>query len=90
MDVAFDIGRQIAQGLTFGGADEAEAFFRSQFTDSGLSYDEEINKIRGEMSRYQEAHPYMSFFLEAAGAIPSALVGGAGLARLGVKGAAKI
>ena len=90
MDVAFDIGRQIAQGLTFGGADEAEAFFRSQFTDSGLSYDEEIRKIRGEMGQFQEAHPYVSFFLEAAGAIPSALVGGAGLARLGVKGAAKI
>tara|TARA_Y100001972_G_scaffold35872_1_gene44288 strand:+ start:16394 stop:18022 length:1629 start_codon:yes stop_codon:yes gene_type:complete len=90
MDVAFDIGRQIAQGLTFGTADEAEAFFRSQFTGSGLSYDEEIGKIRGEMGRYQEAHPYMSFFLEAVGALPSALIGGAGLARLGVKGAAKI
>ena len=90
VDVAFDVGRQIAQGLTFGTADEAEAFIRSQFTDSGLSYDEEIGKIRGEMQQYQEKHPYMSFFLEAAGAIPSALAGGAGLARLGVKGAAKI
>lgn len=90
VDVAFDIGRQIAQGLTFGTADEAEAFIRSQFTDSGLSYDEEIGKIRGEMQQYQEKHPYMSFFLEAAGSIPVALAGGAGLARLGVKGAGKI
>jgi hypothetical protein len=90
VDVAFDIGRQIAQGLTFGTADEAEAFIRSQFTDSGLSYDEEIGKIRGEMQQYQGKHPYMSFFLEAIGAVPSALAGGAGLARLGVKGAAKI
>jgi|GEM_PF-5247271 hypothetical protein len=90
IDVAFDIGRQIAQGLTFGTADEAEAFIRSQFTSSGLSYDEEIGKIRGEMRQYQEAHPYMSLFFEAVGALPTALAGGAGLARLGVTGAAKV
>lgn len=90
IDVAFDIGRQVAQGLTFGTADEAEAFFRSQFTGSGLSYDEEIAKVRGEMQQYQDKHPYASAFLEVLGALPSALAGGAGLARLGIKGAAKI
>jgi len=89
-DVLFDVGRALAQGLTFGTADEAEAFVRSKFMEGGKSYEEELENIRGDIKAYSEAHPYTSFALELIGSLPTAIAGGAGLARLGVKSGAKI
>lgn len=89
MDVMFDVGRAFAQGLSFGTADEIEAFVRSKFTDGGLSYDDELKNIRADMKKYSEAHPYTSLALEVIGSIPTALAGGAALARTGLS-AAKI
>lgn len=89
-DILYGIGRAVAQGLTFGTADEAEAFVRSQFVSGGKSYAKEIAKIRQEQAKFSKAHPYAAFAAEIVGAIPSAMAGGAGLARLGVTGVGKV
>ena len=90
MDIVGNIGRAFAQGLTFGTADEVEAFVRSQFSAGGMSYDEEIKNIRSEMKAFEKASPVVAFGAEIVGSLPTALLGGAGLARLGITSAAKV
>ena len=77
-----------AQGLSFGTADEIEAFVRSKLGDG--TYSENLDSIRSEIKTFAEEHPKLALGAEITGSLPTALVGGAGLARLGVKGAAKI
>ena len=78
----------IGQGLAFGFGDEAEAFARSLMSDK--SYDELINEVRSEIDTFREQSPYAAYGSEIVGSIPSFMLGGAGLARVGVTGAAKV
>ena len=77
-----------AQGLSFGTADEIEAFIRSKLGDQ--TYAENRDSIRSEIKTFAEENPKLALGAEIAGSLPTALAGGAGLARLGVKGAATI
>jgi hypothetical protein len=81
--------RSVAQGLTFGFADEIEAYIRSLGGD-GPQYEAIRDDIRRRLSAYQEANPAASIGYETIGAIaPTALslltgVGaGAGAANVG-------
>lgn len=83
-----DITRAAAQGLTFGFADEMEAFARSLFDDE--TYEEKRDEIRGQIKKFAEERPALALGAEIAGSLPTALLGGAGLARAGITGAGKI
>ena len=88
LDIGTGITRSIGQGLLFGFADEAEAFARS--LTGKTTYKENLETIRQELDAFREQAPVAAYGAEAIASIPSALVGGAGLARLGLKGAAKV
>lgn len=62
--------RSLAQGATFGGADEAEAYLRSL---AGEPYKEAETDIRGKLKAYQKDRPFESLAYEAGGAIPVAI-----------------
>jgi hypothetical protein len=47
--------RMLGQGLTFGGADEAEAFIRSWLGEG--TYEQERDKIRSEIKQFQQDNP---------------------------------
>lgn len=64
--------RSAAQGLTFGGADEAEAYLSSMFT--GKPYEEALNEVRGKLKAYQGARPWEALGYEAGGAALPAIV----------------
>jgi len=80
-------GRAIAQGLTFGFADEIEAAFDAMTSDQ--LYSERIKEIRQEQADYAFMNPGESFLLETAGALPTGLGLAGGLAKAGVKSIAK-
>lgn len=66
--------RAALQGVTFGGADEAEAFLMSQFGDK--EYDEVLTEIRDNLDAYRQARPLEAASFEMAGAsIPSIALG---------------
>lgn len=58
--------RTIAQGLTFGGADEAEAWLVSKAT--GRPYEDALAEVRGKLKAYQGARPWEALAYEAGGA----------------------
>lgn len=73
--------RTIFQGLTFGGADELEAFLRSAV--GTREYEDVLGEIRGGLKQYQEARPWESLGFEVGGAAAPAIIaslfsGGAG------------
>lgn len=79
--------RTILQGVTFGGADELEAFLRKL---SGEDYETALNEIRGGLKAYQQARPGEALALEVGGAAAPALLasvftGGGSLAALGAR-----
>ena len=78
----------VGQGLAFGFGDEAEAFARSLMSDK--SYEELVNEVRSELDQFRKDSPYAAYGSEIVGSIPTAILGGAGLARLGITGAAKV
>ena len=82
------MARAVLQGLSFGTADEAEAAFRSLMGDE--TYAENVKEIRNEIKQFAKENPKTAIGLEIAGSLPTAIAGGAGLARLGVKGALKV
>ncbi len=88
LDITTGLSRSVGQGLLFGFADEAEAFVRSLAGDKG--YEENLETIRSELDAFREQAPVAAYGSEALASIPSALLGGAGLARLGLTGAGKI
>lgn len=59
-------GRMVAQGLTFGGADEAEAWLRS--TIGGEDYDTALQDVRQKLDAYRGARPWEALAYEAGGA----------------------
>jgi hypothetical protein len=66
--------RALFQGLTFGSADEAEAFYESIFTD--VSYDDALTEVRKKLSDYQDSDALGSIMYETAGAAIPAIVAG--------------
>jgi len=76
-------GRAMLQGLTFGGADEAEAYVRSLFTDE--DYDTALADVRKRLDEYRGERPWEALGYEAGGAtigsiIPALFTGGSSLA----------
>tara|TARA_Y100001937_G_scaffold114794_1_gene164918 strand:+ start:171 stop:1766 length:1596 start_codon:yes stop_codon:yes gene_type:complete len=82
------ITRAAGQGLSFGFGDELEALYNSK--KNKTSYEEELTKVRGKLKQFREDSPVAAYGTEVAASIPSMVAGGAGLARLGIKGAGKI
>jgi len=76
--------RAVAQGLTFGFADEIEAMLSSD------DYETSVGKIREEHELYQLENPLASTSFELLGAIPTLAVGGLGAAKFGAKAIPKI
>jgi hypothetical protein len=77
----------LGQGLGFGFGDEAEAFVSSLV--SPKSYQDELQRVRGEMKEFGEAYPKTVLASQVVGGI----AGGGGLARgalAGVKGASAV
>tara|TARA_R110000737_G_C14602681_1_gene489436 strand:+ start:747 stop:2711 length:1965 start_codon:yes stop_codon:yes gene_type:complete len=80
--------RTAMQGMTFGGADEAEAFFMSMFSDE--SYDENLAGIRKKLHKYNEDSPMEALAYEIGGAalptiIASIFTGGGAAAAQGAR-----
>ncbi len=80
--------RTAGQGLSFGFGDELEARVRASIGDG--EYQKNLTKIRSEISKFAEENPKTAIAAEIGGSLPTAALGGAGLARLGVKGAMKV
>lgn len=65
--------RSAAQGMTFGFADELEAFVRTAF--NGENYDEVALEVRNKLKAYNEQHPGEAMTMEMLGAVaPTALM----------------
>lgn len=60
--------RTFAQGLTFGFADEIEAFVRSA-VDSGASYADTLKEVRNKINKFRQDNPVAAYGTEIAGAI---------------------
>lgn len=84
-----NIARAAGQGLLFGFGDEIEAFVTSKL-DEGKSYDEVLKDIRDNIDQFRKESPTLAYGTEIVSSIPTAILGGGGLARLGLTGAGKI
>jgi len=82
------VTRAVGQGLSFGFGDEIEALYQSK--KNKTSYEEELQKARQKLEQFKEERPITAYGTEIGASIPSMVAGGAGLARLGIKGAGKI
>ena len=60
--------RTFAQGLTFGFADEIEAFVRSA-VDSNASYADTLKEVRNKINKFRKDNPAAAYGTEIAGAI---------------------
>jgi hypothetical protein len=87
-DIGLGLARSAGQGLLFGFGDEVEAFARS--TIKGADYQETLNAVRSELEEFRKQSPVAAYGTEFAASIPTFLLCGAGLARLGIKGAGKV
>ena len=81
-EAAWDVLRQVGQGVSFGTTDELEAYVRSEMPGSfGYgTYDEEIKKVNSEIKEYIEENPGSAAMAEIAGSL---MVPGMVVARLG-------
>ena len=77
-----DVGRAIAQGVSFGTADEIEAFVEKLRT--GRPYSEAVKEIRQEIKQFKEEEPFLAYPAEIIGSIPTGLGVGGMLARRGI------
>ena len=80
--------RLFSQGLSFGTADEIEAFAKSLFGEK--TYAENRDEIRANIKKFKEDNPILATGLEIGGSLPTAALGGLGLARAGIQGVGKI
>jgi len=65
-------GRTFLQGITFGTADELEAYIRS--IGSEREYEDLVNEIRGNLDSYKQARPLEAAGAEIAGAAAPAVI----------------
>lgn len=87
-------GRAFFQGLTFGGADELEAWFRTVGDNDPEAYNEMLQTIRDNLDAYREARPLEAAGAEIAGALAPTIIatfatGGTALGAMGAKIASK-
>lgn len=78
--------QSVAQGMTFGGADEASAALGGYIgSNTGASYEDRLAALRSNLKQFQEENPVLSTGLEITGAAaPGVLTGAAaGLGRAG-------
>ena len=88
IEFATGLARSIGQGLTFGTADEAEAFITSVLGDE--TYKQARNRIRGELETFRKDYPKTSYGSEIAASVAMPF-GAAKLAGKGIlKGAEQI
>jgi len=68
-DISFATGvaRSIGQGITFGFADEAEAYVRSVLGDE--TYEEAKKATNAELAKFRGENPYIAFGLEIGAAV---------------------
>ena len=64
---ATGVARSIGQGITFGFADEAEAYVRSVLGDQ--TYEEAKKATNAELAKFRGENPFLSFGLEIGAAI---------------------
>jgi hypothetical protein len=81
------LGRSAAQGITFGTADELEAFIRSAIGDK--TYKQERDRIRAELEKFRSDFPFEAYGTEILSSIPSGVGAARTLGRLGIQGALK-
>lgn len=81
------LGRSAAQGITFGTADELEAFIRSAIGDK--TYKQERDRIRAELEKFRSDFPVEAYGTEILSSIPSGVGAARTLGRLGIQGALK-
>lgn len=82
--------RAFFQGLTFGGADELEAWFKTVGDKDPEAYEEMLNTIRDNLDAYREARPIEAAGVEIAGALAPTIIatfatGGTALGAVGAK-----
>ena len=70
-----NVTRAIAQGLTFGFADEIEGVFRSIGKDK--TYKEAVDEVRAKVDKFRKDNPVLAYGAEIAGSVPTMLAGGA-------------
>ena len=87
INVAEGLARALGQGISFGFADEAEAYIRSKFSDR--DYKEIRDEIRGKIDKFRDEETGLAYGTEIAGSIATAL-SPPGLARLAIKAAPKV
>jgi|DEB0MinimDraft_10_1074344.scaffolds.fasta_scaffold00210_20 hypothetical protein len=87
ISIAEGMTRAGGQGASFATGDEIEALYKSK--KNNTSYDEELQTSRDKLEQFRKTNPYLAYGSEIVGSIPSSILGGAGLANLGVRGAVK-
>ena len=91
-EFARDIGRSLAQGVSFGFGDEAEAFGRALYSkfidgdDFTTAYNKTVKEIRDDIKDFRDDEPVLAYGTEILGAIPSSIGFGTKLAQLGATG----
>ena len=84
------ITQSALQGLSLGSADELQGLVSglySKFTegkDFQTAYNETVDAIRSDLASFREQEPVLAFGSEIAGSLPTAMFGGARLAKAGV------
>lgn len=85
-----DIARAAMQGILFGFGDEAEGLFKGLYdaATEGKSFSEAYtdarDNARKQIAQFREDDPLAAYGTEIVASLPTALLGGAGLARAGV------
>ncbi len=87
IEFATGLARSMGQGITFGFADEAEAYVTSILGDEG--YKQARDRIRGELSEFRKEYPTTAYGTEIAASVAMPL-GVAGLAGRGVGAGARV
>ena len=88
--LAEGITQSALQGLSFGTADEIQGFARALYAkfidgdDFNTAYSDTVNEIRSDLKSFREQEPLYAYGSEIVGSLPTAILGGAGLARAGV------
>ena len=88
--LAEGITQSALQGLSFGTADEIQGFAKGLYSkfvegkDFNTAYNETVSDIRSDLKSFREQEPLYAYGSEIVGSLPTAILGGAGLARAGV------
>jgi hypothetical protein len=84
------ITQSALQGLSFGSSDELQGLASGLYAkfaegkDFNTAYNETVNAIRSDLKSFREQEPLYAYGSEIAGSIPTAVFGGARLAKAGL------